>query len=250
MHFYSTLVRGLGKAAPSANFQEVLENLWWRLDRKLSLDDVEVSARVILLDAIRKGTTTLVDHHASPGAVRGSLGPDREGRQGFGPALLPLLRGLRPRRRGRDRGGARGERRVRPRRARRRTTRSCGRSSACTRPSPSPTRRSDGPSRMGHDLGVGFHVHVAEAASDVAANRSELRRSARSARLVAHGILGEGSIAAHAVHCDDADKDAPRRERRLGRPQPAVEPQQRRRHRRRRSASSAAASPSASAPTP
>ena len=73
MHFYSTLVRGLGKAAPSRDFQEVLENLWWRLDRKLSLADVEVSAQVILLEAIRKGTTTLVDHHASPGAVRGSL---------------------------------------------------------------------------------------------------------------------------------------------------------------------------------
>jgi len=54
MHFYSTLVRGLGKAAPSASFQEVLENLWWRLDRKLSLDDVEMSARIILIDAIRK----------------------------------------------------------------------------------------------------------------------------------------------------------------------------------------------------
>ena len=66
MHFYSTLVRGLGKAAPSATFQEVLDNLWWRLDRQLSLDDVEMSARIVLLDAIRKGTTTLVDHHASP----------------------------------------------------------------------------------------------------------------------------------------------------------------------------------------
>ena len=32
MHFYSTLVRGLGKAKPSGNFVEVLENLWWRLD--------------------------------------------------------------------------------------------------------------------------------------------------------------------------------------------------------------------------
>jgi len=73
MHFYSTLVRGLGKAAPSGNFQEVLQNLWWRLDRQLSLDDVEVSTEVILFDAIRKGTTTLVDQHASPGAVRGSL---------------------------------------------------------------------------------------------------------------------------------------------------------------------------------
>jgi cytosine/adenosine deaminase-related metal-dependent hydrolase len=54
MHFYSTLVRGLGKPAPSADFQEVLENLWWRLDRKLSLDDVEMSARIILIDSIRK----------------------------------------------------------------------------------------------------------------------------------------------------------------------------------------------------
>ena len=73
MHFYSTLVRGLGKMAPSANFQEVLDNLWWRLDRQLTLDDVEMSAQVILLDAIRKGTTTLVDHHASPFAITGSL---------------------------------------------------------------------------------------------------------------------------------------------------------------------------------
>jgi len=73
MHFYSTLVRGLGKAEPSATFQEVLDHLWWRLDRKLTLEDVEMSARIILLDAIRKGTTTLVDHHASPFAVTGSL---------------------------------------------------------------------------------------------------------------------------------------------------------------------------------
>ena len=62
-------------------------------------------------------------------------------------------------------------------------------------------------SRMGHDLGIGFHVHVAEAASDVASNRSRFGRSPVE-RLVAHGILREGSIAAHAVHCDDADKDA------------------------------------------
>ena len=66
MHFYSTLVRGLGKAAPSASFQEVLEHLWWRLDRKLELEDCFVSALVAGIDAIRHGTTTLIDHHASP----------------------------------------------------------------------------------------------------------------------------------------------------------------------------------------
>jgi cytosine/adenosine deaminase-related metal-dependent hydrolase len=60
--------------------------------------------------------------------------------------------------------------------------------------------------RLGRDLGVGFHVHLAEAASDVASNRSRFGKSP-AARLVSHGILGPGSVAAHAVHCDDADQD-------------------------------------------
>ena len=59
---------------------------------------------------------------------------------------------------------------------------------------------------LGRDLGIGFHVHVAEAASDVALN---LKRHGQSpvARLAAHGILGKGSLAAHAVHVDDADME-------------------------------------------
>ncbi|MDQ7779033.1 MAG: amidohydrolase family protein [Planctomycetota bacterium] len=73
MHFYSTMARGLIKAAPSKDFNQVLENLWWRLDKKLTLDDCYYSALVPLLDAVRHGTTTLIDHHASPGAIRGSL---------------------------------------------------------------------------------------------------------------------------------------------------------------------------------
>ena len=72
-HFYSTLVRGLGKAAPSKDFNEVLDNLWWRLDKKLVLDDVYISAMISIFDAIRHGTTTIIDHHASPYAVTGSL---------------------------------------------------------------------------------------------------------------------------------------------------------------------------------
>lgn len=74
MHFYSTFARGLGKAAPSSDFNEVLKNLWWRLDRKLSSEDVYYSALVALIDSIRKGTTTVIDHHSSPTATRGSLG--------------------------------------------------------------------------------------------------------------------------------------------------------------------------------
>ena len=66
MHFYSTLVRGLGKANPSKNFNEVLQNLWWRLDKKLDADTNYYSALIMAVNAIKHGTTTLIDHHASP----------------------------------------------------------------------------------------------------------------------------------------------------------------------------------------
>jgi putative selenium metabolism protein SsnA len=58
---------------PPKDFPEILERLWWRLDKALTLDDVRYSALVCLVDAIKHGTTTLIDHHASPNAIEGSL---------------------------------------------------------------------------------------------------------------------------------------------------------------------------------
>jgi len=72
-HFYSTLVRGLGKAKPSKDFNQVLEHLWWRLDKQLLQEDVYYSALISAVDAVKHGTTTIIDHHASPGAISGSL---------------------------------------------------------------------------------------------------------------------------------------------------------------------------------
>jgi cytosine/adenosine deaminase-related metal-dependent hydrolase len=72
-HFYSTFVRGLTKTRPAGDFLEVLRNLWWRLDKALTVEDCYYSALVPLIEAIRHGTTALIDHHASPNAVRGSL---------------------------------------------------------------------------------------------------------------------------------------------------------------------------------
>jgi putative selenium metabolism protein SsnA len=74
MHFYSSFARGLTHAAPSRNFAEVLRHLWWKLDRQLTLADCHSSTMVAGIEAIRHGTTTIIDHHASPCAVRGSLG--------------------------------------------------------------------------------------------------------------------------------------------------------------------------------
>ena len=72
-HFYSTMACGLTTSLPSSNFNEVLQNLWWRLDKKLLSEDIYYSALISLIDSIKHGTTTIFDHHASPGAVRGSL---------------------------------------------------------------------------------------------------------------------------------------------------------------------------------
>src|SRR5260370_40180350 len=55
------------------NFPEILERLWWRLDKLLTLEDTRVSAEIFMADAIRSGTTCVVDHHASPNALEGSL---------------------------------------------------------------------------------------------------------------------------------------------------------------------------------
>ena len=72
-HCYSTFARGLAKTKPAKNFDQVLKNLWWRLDSALSTEDCYYSALISLIDSIRHGTTTLIDHHASPNAVSGSL---------------------------------------------------------------------------------------------------------------------------------------------------------------------------------
>ena len=73
-HFYGFLARGISlKDEPPENFPQILERLWWRLDKALDLETVEYSALVGLIDCIKGGTTTFIDHHASPYAVEGSL---------------------------------------------------------------------------------------------------------------------------------------------------------------------------------
>lgn len=73
-HFYGTFSRGLyipGKAP--ADFPEILQKLWWPLDQSLGKEDIKYSALVCMIDAIKHGTTTLFDHHASLNFITGSL---------------------------------------------------------------------------------------------------------------------------------------------------------------------------------
>lgn len=73
-HLYSALARGMPyRLAPPTSFVEILQRVWWRLDRALDPASIRASALVAGLEAVKAGTTTLVDHHASPNAIDGSL---------------------------------------------------------------------------------------------------------------------------------------------------------------------------------
>src|SRR5512136_970810 len=73
-HFYGAFARGMAiPGEPARSFVEILQKLWWRLDRALNEESIRLSALVCLVDAIRNGTTTLIDHHASPNLIDGSL---------------------------------------------------------------------------------------------------------------------------------------------------------------------------------
>jgi len=72
-HLYSALATGLAPIGPTNNFQEILDNLWWHLDRTLDEESIYYSAMNGLMQSIRYGVTTVIDHHASMNKIGGSL---------------------------------------------------------------------------------------------------------------------------------------------------------------------------------
>ncbi len=73
-HIYSGLARGLAiEGHNPTNFFEILDGMWWNIDRHLTLDGTRASAYATILDCIRDGVTTIFDHHASYGEIPGSL---------------------------------------------------------------------------------------------------------------------------------------------------------------------------------
>jgi putative selenium metabolism protein SsnA len=73
-HVYSALSRGMGAPAKSPeNFYEILEYIWWTLDKCLDAEMIEYSALVTAIACAKAGSTFVIDHHSSPSAVKGSL---------------------------------------------------------------------------------------------------------------------------------------------------------------------------------
>lgn len=202
-HFYGAFSRGLGiPGAPPVNFIQILEKLWWRLDKALDEEGVRYSALVCLVDAIKHGTTTLIDHHASPNAIEGSLDviaeavnqaglraslcyevTDRDGSEKSQQGIEENLRFI-------ERIQARD-----PKDANLRAHFGLHASLTLSDTTLENVRDVNPP-------GVGFHIHVAEGLVD---EEDSLRKSGKRVvhRLDQFGIMRPESIFVHGVHLSD-----------------------------------------------
>ncbi len=200
MHFYSALARGIS-VGPMTNFQEILSQLWWKLDNALTLDDIYLSAMVFGIEAIRAGVTTLFDHHASFNAIEGSLSTigtaisdlglraslcyeisDRHGEKKSNAAIKenhswleqshthPLMSGL------------------------------IGLHASMT--------LSDQTLARVHELisyhQCGIHVHIAEGVEDIQ-HATDIHQSTPVKRFHRYNLLNSKSLGIHAVHVDHSD---------------------------------------------
>ena len=87
------------RRARRTTFTEILEQIWWRLDAALDLEMIRWSRPLGALEALERGTTSIVDHHASPNAIEGSLDVIHDACAEVGVRIVSLLRGDRSRRR-------------------------------------------------------------------------------------------------------------------------------------------------------
>lgn len=203
-HLYSTLARGIAlPGAPPRNFPEILKKLWWRLDRALNGDDVYSSALVGLIDCAKAGLGTLVDHHSSPNACRGSLDRIAQAFEEVG-----LRGGLCFETTDRN-GPAKAQEGIREnirfieqlrRRPHPLLRASFGLHASFTLKEATLARAVE----AARSLETGFHVHVAEDRCDLLDARRRFGRTP-VARLIERGALEERSLAAHCVHVNAAD---------------------------------------------
>ncbi len=198
-HFYGAFARGLAIPGPAPrNFPEILRKLWWPLDKSLTLDDVRLSAQVCLVDAIKHGTTTLIDHHASPNAIEGSLDAIAEAVEQAG--LRAVLCYEVTDRDGPEKaraGIAENVRFLRAAMGRDTIAATFGLHASLTLSDETLKACVEANARFGG----GFHIHVAEHEAD---EEDSLSRSGMRTvhRLERAGILGARTIVAHAVHID------------------------------------------------
>jgi len=199
-HIYSALARGMPPPpAVPQNFPQILAYVWWRVDRALDLEIIEASALAAALYCLKNGVTFIIDHHASPLAIEGSLDVvarafDRIGvshllcyemsdRDGEGPAAAGLAETERY-----LKTGAQGH---------------VGLHASFT----VGDRLLQSAAALARKYDTGIHVHVAEDTADQQACLKEHRQRVL-VRFREAGVLEmPKSILAHCIHLDPAEKD-------------------------------------------
>ncbi len=198
-HFYGAYARGMAIPGPAPkDFPEILSRLWWSLDKALDPDTVRLSAQVFMIDAIKHGTTTLIDHHASPNCIDGSLDiiasaveeaglravlcyevTDRDGPEKAEAGIAENVRFLKAAQKHSMIGASFGLHAS--------MTVSEETLAKCV--------------TAAQELDSGFHIHVAEHEAD---EYDSLQKYGKPIvrRLHDAGVLGDKTIVAHAVHCD------------------------------------------------
>ena len=206
MHFYGTYARGLALKSTPHNFGEILQQLWWALDKVLDDDAVYYSTLLPAMLAAKKGVTSVIDHHASPNAVAGSLDRIEEA------LALVGLRGLlcyevsdRDGPAIRAAGIAENARYIRRSQAARQENADhlfdgmMGLHASFTLDDET-LAQAAGTAR---DLNRGCHIHLLEDWIDETESRARYGAGA-VARLQRFGVLGAHSIAAHGIFLDEA----------------------------------------------
>lgn len=196
-HFYGAYSRGMAIPGPAPkDFPEILQKLWWPLDKSLDAESIEYSALPCLVDAIKHGTTTLIDHHASPNAIDGSLDilGDAVEKSGLRAVLCYEVT---------DRDGEAKMKAGINENVRfiKKTKSPLLAATFGLHASLTLSDASLALCRQSLPSGFGFHVHAAEHESDEydSLNKSNMRVVDR---LQKHGILGPNTITAHGVHFD------------------------------------------------
>ena len=196
-HFYGAYARGMAIPGPAPkDFPEILQKLWWPLDRSLDAESIQYSVLPCLVDAIKHGTTTLIDHHASPNAIDGSL--DIIAKEVESAGLRAVLCYEVTDRDGETKMKAGIQENVR---FRMQTKSPLLAATFGLHASLTLSDSSLDLCRQAVPDNMGFHVHTAEHESD---ELDSLKKSGVRVieRLQKHGILGPNTLTAHGVHFD------------------------------------------------
>ncbi len=228
-HCYSAFARGMSiPGNHPSDFLEILKGTWWKLDQKLDLKATYDSGIATFADCIRNGVTTVIDHHASYGAVTGSLQAmseaadllgirtclayeisDRDGKAKMQEALqesFDFVNYLKIRESIAEKAGVSNNNTVLSTSGLSLIPEGMQRTLIGLHASFTLSDQTLALCRKTNESDIGYHIHVAEGAYDLEQCQREYNCTVVE-RLQKEGILKENTLAAHCIHITESDMD-------------------------------------------